>query len=207
MSIKCTNCFRPMQNCFCKQIREFDPGIKFIFLMHPVEAYKQKTGTGRLASLTLKNSEIIIGTDFESNKRFTQLINDKNNLCFILYPDRESQQIRDLHNRLDLSKKIVVFLIDATWSHAGKIYKRNPSIQKLNKISFSKKYLSDFKIKRQPKTFCLSTIESCYYLIEEFKDIGICQKNLKSFALIDIFNSMVNYQIQSHQKRLKCKNE
>ena len=60
MAEKCYHCFRPKETCYCKDILPFDTEIHFVFLMHPKEAYKQKTGTGRLASLSLKNSEILI---------------------------------------------------------------------------------------------------------------------------------------------------
>ena len=45
--------------------------------MHPKEAYKQKTGTGRLAHLTLEDSEIIVGVDFTDNPRLNTLITDE----------------------------------------------------------------------------------------------------------------------------------
>ena len=53
----------------CDMIIPADTGIKFVFLMHPKEAYHQKTGTGRLTNISLCDSEIIIGIDFSENAR------------------------------------------------------------------------------------------------------------------------------------------
>ncbi|HPO02271.1 MAG TPA: DTW domain-containing protein, partial [Treponemataceae bacterium] len=61
---RCYRCYKPQKACLCDYIRPIDTGIKFVLLMHPKEAYQQKTGTGRLASQSLIDSEILIGIDF-----------------------------------------------------------------------------------------------------------------------------------------------
>lgn len=60
----CYKCFRPKDSCVCEVLKPFDPGIKFVFLMHPKEAKRQRTGTGRIAHAGLIDSEIIMGIDF-----------------------------------------------------------------------------------------------------------------------------------------------
>ena len=69
MSYRCPDCFRPESNCLCAYTKQIDSGIKFVFLMHPKEAKRQRTGTGRLSRITLKDSEIIMGIDFTNDKR------------------------------------------------------------------------------------------------------------------------------------------
>ena len=71
---RCYRCFRPVKACLCKHITPIDTGIKFVFLMHPKEAYRQRTGTGRLANISLIDSEIIVGIDFTDNARLNELI-------------------------------------------------------------------------------------------------------------------------------------
>ena len=83
---KCYKCFRPFETCYCKDIVSIKTGIKFVFLMHPKEAYKQKTGTGRLAHLTLEDSEIIVGVDFTDNPRLNTLITDEKYFPVVMYP-------------------------------------------------------------------------------------------------------------------------
>ena len=58
--------------------------------MHPKEAYKQKTGTGRLACLSLIDSEIIIDVDFTNNKRLNALLADSQYFPIILYPGNDA---------------------------------------------------------------------------------------------------------------------
>ena len=77
--------------------------------MHPVEAYKQKTGTGRLASLTLINSEIIIGERFDENKRVGELISDLRYFPMILYPDKKSYYAETFNFKAAGPEKICLF--------------------------------------------------------------------------------------------------
>lgn len=192
---KCYKCYRPIKTCYCKDIESFDPGIKFVILMHPQEAYKQKTGTGRLTSLTLIDSEIIIDSTFDNNKRTQDLINDSSYYSMVLYPGDEAHYTETFNFSSVLKdKKLLVFLIDATWTFARKMMIRSTSLQKLPKLSFSKEYRSIFEIKRQPADFCLSTIESSYYLIKELQSVDVCERNINPESLITIFKKMIKLQ-------------
>jgi DTW domain-containing protein YfiP len=167
--------------------------------MHPKEAYKQKTGTGRLASLSLFESEIIIGVDFTHNKRFNALINaegDYDNFYpVVLYPSSSAFYTDTPAFRSAIEKKkLIVILIDATWPLAKKIMRINPILMTLPTISFRNPYLSQFQFKTQPSPSCLSTIESTYYLIEEFKTSGIINSGVDQSGLLTIFNQMVRFQ-------------
>lgn len=195
MSKKCYKCFRPIKTCYCKDIVSFDPGIKFVILMHPQEAYKQKTGTGRLTYLTLIDSEIIIDTTFDNNKRTQELISDSEYFSMVLYPGEDAYYSDEFNFKSNLkNKKLLIFLIDATWIFARKMMSRSPSLQKLPKLSFRKEYRSIFEIKKQPKDFCLSTIESSYYIIKELQCACICEININPESLITIFKKMIMLQ-------------
>ena len=202
---RCMQCFRPIKTCYCKYIEPFDPGIKFVFLMHPKEAFKQRTGTGRLAHLTLKDSEILIGIDFTENKRLNALLNDSNYVPLLLYPgedawsaqtESEGQALKEMLG----SKTLLVIVVDATWFFAKKILRLSNNIRPLQKLSFKAGYKSQFQFKTQPEENCLSTIESCYYLINELKSAGIC-KDVSAEPLMNIFKRMVAFQLESQKER------
>lgn len=206
MSTKCYRCFRPLKSCYCKYITSISVKSKFIFLMHPKEAYKQKTGTGRLASLSLPNSEIIIGIDFTDNKRLNTLLSDSQYFPILLYPDKNALTAESeiLKNAAEY-KKLLVIVVDATWLIAKKMMKLSKNIQTLPKISFlpSAGYHSQFHFKRQPAADYLSTIESCYYLLTEFKRNGLENDSASFEPLMDIFHKMVDFQLKSHEEREK----
>jgi DTW domain-containing protein YfiP len=174
--------------------------------MHPQEAFKQKTGTGRLASLSLKNSEIIIDTSFDNNFRTQELISDPLYYPMVLYPGKEAFYAETFNFEKSTEKKtLLVFLIDATWSFAGKMMRISKTLQELPKLSFSNEYRSKFLIKKQPKEYCLSTIESSYYLIKELQKSGVCNREINIDGLMNVFNEMVQYQLSCKEKRLELK--
>ena len=90
MSEKCLKCFRPLSTCYCSSIKTLETDVKFIFLMHPKEAYHQHTGTGRLACLSLKDAEIIVGIDFTHNAKLNRLLSDPDFFPMVLYPGEDS---------------------------------------------------------------------------------------------------------------------
>lgn len=201
MSEKCLKCFRPLKTCYCRFIKEVDPEIKFIFLMHPVEAYRQRTGTGRLASLSLKNSEIIIGESFDKNKRVCELLSDQSYFPLILYPGKISFYAETFNfSDKGENRKLLIFLIDGTWKQARKIMFHSRILKNIPRITFRRRYHSKFRIKKQPADYCLSTIESAYYLIKELRKSGFCGRNSDPEPLMAVFERMVQFQIDCENK-------
>lgn len=212
MSDKCYKCFRSLKACCCKDIKTIDTGIKFVFLMHPKEAFKQKTGTGRLAALSLKDSEIIIGIDFTKNERLNELISAQNNqpgygdgrgyMPVVLYPAQDAYFTDSPNFRTTLgTRKLLVIVVDATWFFAHKMILLSKNLHALPKLSFRNAYRSQFRIKRQPQPACLSTIESAYYLLEELKTASIAKHSADTTGLMDVFRKMVDYQLECQQER------
>ena len=202
---KCYRCFRPEKSCYCKYIKSFDCGVKFVLLMHPKEAFKQKTGTGRLTNIALIDSEIIIGVDFTENKRLLELLSDEQYYPVLLYPDENAWTASNpaLKTQLGENKKLLVIVLDATWPLAKKMLKLSPNLHEIPKISFRAGYRSQFKFKKQPAEECLSSIESCYYLIKELQtnEVVKIQPEDAPEVLLDVFSKMVEYQLESHRQR------
>jgi len=171
--------------------------------MHPKEAYKQKTGTGRLTALSLTDSEIIIGIDFTHNERLNKLIQgNAEYFPVLLYPAKDAYftdtpAFRDAVG----TKKLLVIVVDATWFFAHKIIVLSSNLHSLPKLSFRNAYRSQFEFKRQPAPECLSTIESTYYLTEELKAAGIANPSADVSGLMQTFHDMVDYQLAREQER------
>jgi DTW domain-containing protein len=208
---RCYRCFRPIKACLCDTIVPADTGIKFVFLMHPKEAYHQKTGTGRLTNLSLRNSEIIVGIDFTENTRLNELLGGTGDgaglFPVLLYPAKDAYYTDSSDFLAAVSgKKLLVIVVDATWFFARKMVRLSENIRRLPKLSFRKEYRSCFTFKRQPAPECLSTIESTFYLIEELKASGIANKTDVS-GLMSTFRRMVDYQLESEQARREAEAE
>ncbi len=204
----CPKCFRPAKTCYCKYIQPVKTGVKFVFLMHPKEAYKQRTGTGRLSQLTLVDSEIIVGVDFTRNNRVNALINNPAYIPMLLYPGDDAFTAESFANYArtngvledGLNRQLLVFVVDSTWFFAKKMLRLSPNVRNLQKLSFTSAYRSQFKFKTQPAAECLSTIESCYYLIKELQAAGLTSP-CNPEPLMDIFKRMVDFQLESQARR------
>ena len=204
MREKCYQCFRPLKTCYCQWITPIETGVNFVFLMHPEEAYKQKTGTGRLAKLSLKDSDLIIDTEFNHQVPVNNLLENPDYYPIILYPGVHTQQVGDPQFKLDVgTKKLLVFIIDATWSRSKSMVRLSTNISGLPKISFQKAYRSQFSIKRQPHVHCLSTIESTYYLIRELQGAGFIDRVINPEGLMTVFKKMNAFQHSCHPDQQK----
>lgn len=192
---KCFQCMRPEDFCLCSSLNSINTKTRFVILMHPMEFKKEKIGTGRLTHLQLKNSEIVVEVDFTNNKRVNDFIQDQNNICYVLYPGTESLNISKDCSELKKNeeKTNVIFLIDATWPCAKKMYKLSKNLHKLASLSFENDSLSKFKIKQQPHPLCLSTIESTLKVLEILKLNKIESCDTQDF--LKPFERMIELQI------------
>jgi len=191
----CYNCYRPKSSCMCAYITPIETKTRFIILMHPKEFRKTKNGTGHFTHLSLPNSELYVGIDFRDHHKINEIINDPNNLSYVLYPSKESIVLND-HVIGEENKKSVVFLIDSTWPCSRAILSASPNIAALPKVSFRHTKSSAFTFKTQPKEYCLSTMESTLCLLEllnRHKVEDIKKEVLENFLLP--FHKMVEYQL------------
>lgn len=196
----CYQCYRPQSSCMCAYITPIETKTRFVILMHPKEFRKTKNGTGHFTNISLKNCEIHIGIDFSQDRAINQIIDDQENVCYVLYPSENSINL----NRQGLdktSKKSVVFLIDSTWPCSRAILKESSNINALKKVSFTHTKNSTFTFKQQPKEYCLSTIESTLCLLQLLNKHQIETLNKEALEnFLTPFHKMVDYQLE-HEKR------
>jgi len=167
-----------------------------VILMHPWEAKKQRTGTGRMTALSLVDAEIIVDQSFDENPRFLSLIRSDLYHPLVLYPGKEAMTAETYpFDRVPKEKKLLIFLIDATWVLARKMMYRSSLLQGLPRLSFDRAYRSRFHIKTQPAEYCLSTIESTYYLIRELQDADRCRQDVSVEGLMDLFDELNRFQM------------
>jgi DTW domain-containing protein YfiP len=195
----CYQCYRPMKNCLCSDIKTLNTHTRFVILMHPKEARKVKLGTGRLTHLCLKNSEILLGVDFTEDERINSLIKDPAYYSLLLYPGEDSTDISDFHFPAGISdrKKILVFVIDASWTLARKILRLSTNLRALPKIHFRLQGPSRYVIKQQPHEYCLSTIESVYFLLEELDRLGIEKCRGQHHSFLEFLDKICHLQMEN----------
>jgi DTW domain-containing protein YfiP len=176
---------------------------KFVILMHPHEFKRIKANTGRLTHLCLADSEIHIGESFEHHEAVQALINDPKNYPVLLYPGREAldlskidlrdPQLSTLNSQLE-SRRLVVFLLDATWRLVRPMLRLSPNLQRLPRIMFSNAAPSRYVIKRQPEPGCLSTLEATHELLLALDRSGLDRYAMPE-QLLAVFQRMQDIQI------------
>ncbi len=208
MSERCYKCFKPKSVCLCKYAKELDTGIKFVFLMHPKEFRRTRTGTGYLAHSCLKDSEVIVGQDFAQNQRFTQLMSDPKYQPFLMYPGEDAWNVKskeqppELKAILTKQKIPLILILDATWFCSKKMIEKNPFLLELPNLSFAGTYSSIFTFKREPRADYISTIECCYYFIKELQETGLVDPALNPEPLMRIFKEMIKLQLTAENERI-----
>lgn len=197
----CPRCRWVEALCLCPHIEPFWTGTRFVILMHPMEARKVKLGTGRLCHAALSNSEIRVGIDFTADPDVNALLADPRNLCMVLYPGAASLNISSgdlspLHRARAEGRRLVVFLVDATWQCAKKMMTLSQNIRRLPRISFTAARESVFRIKQQPAAHCLSTLESIHQFLDEASRRGLeILPDRPQDCLMRVFEAMIDFAI------------
>lgn len=192
---ECYRCRRVKKHCLCGSVRPFATRARFVILMHEEEAKRQRTGTGRLAALCLENSELLVGVDFSADARVNALLSDPAYAPFVLYPGPGARDLAAAAAEVPAGKTPLVFVIDGTWRNARTLLNRSPNVKALPRLSFSRGYVSRFRIKRQPMAHCVSTIEALYYLCEEAGQAGLERLEGRHGALLELQEKVVETQL------------
>jgi DTW domain-containing protein len=193
----CYRCFWPKSLCWCESITPMPTSTRFVFLMHPMEFKRIKAGTGRLTHLCLENSEIRVGVGFDGDAVVQALIRDPQNAAVLLYPGKEARNLSrgDLPAAELEGRRLVVFLLDATWSCARKMLNMSPTLQRLPRVMFIPSSPSRFVIKQQPQKECLSTLEATHELLLALEKSGL-DRYPSPTQLLDLFQRMQEYQLR-----------
>jgi DTW domain-containing protein YfiP len=200
----CTTCLQPEFGCYCSLIQPIDCAINFVILIHPIEA-KRRIATGRMSHLCLSGSHLIKGQNYSDNKELNALIDDPEYQTVILYPGQQSVNVSELsyqqrEEKFLTSKKLRILVIDGTWATAKKMLYQSENLKKVPRICFSPAKPSNFRVRKQPKSYCYSTIEAIHHTIDLFQSDSMIPR--KHDHLLEVFDSMVEKQL-SFMKEVK----
>ena len=170
---------------------------KFVFLMHPKEFKREKAATGRLTHLCLANSELHVGIGFDGDEAVQALLRDPQNFSVLLYPGVGARNLStgELTPAELGSRRLVILLLDATWSGARKMLRLSPSLQALPRVMFAATGRSRYVIKQQPQDGCLSTLEATHEVLRALQRSGLDDYPLPA-QLPSLFDRMQDFQIR-----------
>lgn len=195
--LTCYRCFWPEALCWCGSITPMPTRTKFVFLMHPKEFKREKAGTGRLTHLCLPSSEIHMGIEFDTHPAVQDLLRDPVNYPVLLYPGPTARNLSqgELAPAELGGRRLVVILLDATWSCARKMLRLSPGLQALPRIMFTPDAPSRYIIKQQPQEGCLSTLEATHETLLALARAGLDDYPLPD-QLVGLFTRMQDHQIR-----------
>lgn len=188
----CLRCLHSALTCYCHVIRRFDPGLRFGILIHGREAQK-KIATGRLAHLSLERSELLPGYDYSNHPRVNEILTDPGLFPVVLYPGEGSTNLTTpgALASVPAGRELFVFVIDGTWTTARKTMQRSANLAALPRICFAPDRPSRFRVRKQPASYCWSTVEAIHETIEL---LGTCPDRAHD-SLLATFDHMVDQQI------------
>ncbi len=204
----CPRCIQPQFSCYCVHLHPFDPHIKFIILIHPIEHHR-RIATGRMAYLMLENAELIMGHDFSNNEKLNACLSNPNYQSVLLYPGAGALNLSSGNCSVGAEssqspKKLQILVVDGTWATAKKMVNLSKNLQNLPRICFTPPHPSRFWVRRQPKPHCFSTIEAVHHTIELLgEQVGYNNEMRAHDRLLSVFNILVEQQLrlQSYQPR------
>jgi len=201
----CGTCFQPQSICYCPQIKTFNPHVKFVILIHPIE-HRRRIATGRMSHLCLENSHLFRGHDFTYHKDVNAILNDPSLFPVILYPGIQSKNLTNMttEQRADIfpaDKTLTIVVLDGTWATAKKMLRDSKNLHNLPRICFTPQTPSNFRVRKQPREGYYSTIEAIHHTIELLgTNFGFNTEAREHDHLLTVFNSMVELHLDFIQK-------
>lgn len=152
----CERCRRPSVTCWCAHLPQLPSKTRVLVLQHPRES-RVAIGTARMAHLALPNSLLRVGVDFSADPVVAAALAAPGD-AYLLFPGAHARDIRTLPPAAD--RPITLVVVDGTWSQARTLVRRNPLLAALPRLAFVPRRPSDYRIRREPTDFCVSTIEA-----------------------------------------------
>lgn len=179
----CSGCNRPHIQCLCDHIPQEKIVLEteVLVLQHPVEFRRKTVSTVPLLKLTLDKCNVMVGRSFDT--QLEAVIDDackRGLLPLLLFPAEDaitledsdaSSRLNQLKQEMHVDKslqdpnsKYLLIIVDGTWTQAKRMVRYSPIlVEKCHPIQFmgtDDRSIYD-SIRKQPESFCLSTLESC----------------------------------------------
>jgi DTW domain-containing protein YfiP len=152
----CARCERPLVVCVCSHVTILPTRTRVLLLQHPRER-RVGIGTVRLAHVALPSSTLRVGLDFARDPVVTQILADAVDApAYVLFPGPAAVDIAGLPR----DRALTLVVLDGTWWQARKLLRLNPALAALPRVAFTPRTPSDYRIRRQPAEYCVSTIEA-----------------------------------------------
>ena len=139
-----------------------------------------------LAHTCLKNSFLLDGVDFSEDRRLrAELERFAPGEVALLFPGPSARPIEEARGTLKC-----LLVLDGTWNEAKKILHYTPFLQALPRVAFAPAEPSTYRIRKEPRPECVSTIEAIAHSLRALGEDEEVSRNLKA-----AFDLMVERQL------------
>src|SRR5947209_1558912 len=180
---RCSACRRALSACWCSHLSPLASRTRVCLLQHPRES-KVAIGTARMAHLSLPNSELHVGVDFDGHPAVQRLVALPDTA--LLFPGEGAQD----PSRCGRPPRNLI-VVDGTWAQAKKLVLRNRCLQSLPRIGLSPDRPSNYRIRKEPSDTCVSTIEAVVQVLGELEG-----EPGRFLPLLRAFERMVDLQLE-----------
>jgi DTW domain-containing protein YfiP len=192
--VVCDRCWRPPVVCYCRHVARLPTRTRVVLLQHPRER-RVGVGTARMAHLCLPSSILRVGLDFAGDAAVGEALAPPRRAC-VLFPDPRAMDVSELPR----DRPLTLIVLDGTWSQARKLRRLNPALAALPHVAFNPCRPSGYKIRRQPRAYCLSTIEALAEVLEALEpEAGPFDRLLDPFRAVVEKQEWFAREIRSHR--------
>ncbi len=144
-------------------------------------------GTAHMASLCLPNSTLLWGAEWQEREDLRRLLGEAGGTAMLLYPGEEATDLA----ALPVNHPLTLVVVDGTWANTKKMVNQNPVLASLPRLAFTPSQPSEYRIRREPKAHCVSTIEALAIVL------GALEGEPERFrSLLVPFREMVDRQLE-----------
>jgi DTW domain-containing protein len=181
----CARCERPVSVCWCAHLPALEAETPVLILQHPRED-GMPIGTARMATLCLRDAELLVGVELDEHPRLRAVFDDPVRKPILLWPGPDA---KDLELEPPSGPTTLV-VVDGTWALAKKLVRVNPRLAALPRYALEPPAPSGYRIRREPRAECVSTIEAVMYAL------GALERDPERFRpMLAPFTAMVDAQL------------
>jgi DTW domain-containing protein YfiP len=149
---RCSRCQRPADACVCAELVRIANRTRILVLQHPRER-RRAFGSARFVRLGLARAELEVCDLHRQPALLERLPTD----AALLFPAPDAA---DLATIAPPARPGVLVVIDGTWTQAEHMLRLWPALGRLRRLRLSPSRPSQYRIRRQPRPECLSTLEA-----------------------------------------------
>lgn len=180
---ECYRCFRAASVCICDEVPTIDNRTKVVVLQHHRELL-HPIGTARIARLGFEKQEVRVARRHQK----LAITPYRKSKTALLYPHPQARNLDQLAPN-EYPEHLIV--LDGTWAQASSMYRANHWLHELPHLLIRPSQESNYRIRRQPKEGCLSTIEA---LVQALRILEPETQDLDE--LLRVFDQMVDCQLK-----------